>query len=421
MKMSVAALGLLATTMATPVLAGEGPVVHAAIPKLSHVFIIMMENHGYAQIIGNPNAPFINSYVKKVNHATNYYGVAHPSLTNYLEIVGGSNFGVQDDNSPDWYDTSCKPNLATGIVSDESVSTAICPISGTGTDAETPAIDTTNETSGPPGLLNLDGYQGFVAAPGTVGKTIADQLFAAGMTWKTYQQNAMVNGSTLVNNANGVYSNRTNFGSLSNNVYTPPGGSPDTQITSGGVVALYAVKHNPFAYFRSIQNGPAGNNMSNVVNLDQLFQDLGAGQVPSFSFIVPDQCHDQHGKSGDEQYCNGDADDNGTQVGLNPGLITAGDVTVQKIVTAIHASKVWAEGNDAIVVVWDENDYYTAPETNKVVMTVDTNYGSSVKVSNKFYTHFSLLKTIESGFGLPCLNHACDSATNAMSDLFSKN
>jgi len=29
------------------------------------------------------------------NTATSYFAVAHPSLTNYLEVVGGSNFGVQ--------------------------------------------------------------------------------------------------------------------------------------------------------------------------------------------------------------------------------------------------------------------------------------------------------------------------------------
>jgi hypothetical protein len=34
------------------------------------------------------------------------------------------------------------------------------------------------------------------------------------------------------------------------------------------------------------------------------------------------------------------------------------------------------------------------------------------------YTHFSLLKTLEGGFGLTCLNHACDAIVKAMSDLF---
>lgn len=34
------------------------------------------------------------------------------------------------------------------------------------------------------------------------------------------------------------------------------------------------------------------------------------------------------------------------------------------------------------------------------------------------YNHFSLLKSIEGGLGLPCLNHAGDSNVNVMSDLF---
>jgi hypothetical protein len=80
-------------------------------PKLDHVFVIMMENHGYIQILNNPNAPFLNQYAQSANLANTYFGVTHPSQTNYLEVVGGSSFGVQDDNSPDWHSTSCNPNL----------------------------------------------------------------------------------------------------------------------------------------------------------------------------------------------------------------------------------------------------------------------------------------------------------------------
>jgi hypothetical protein len=218
----------------------------------------------------------------------------------------------------------------------------------------------------------------------------------------------VLTGADHVNNADGVYSNLTNFAAI-----TPAG-----VVSAGGVVALYAVKHNPFAYFKSVQEGPAGNNLSNVVGFEQLYQDLSNGKVPTLSFIAPNQCHDQHGKSGEDQTCAFDPDDNGTQGGLNPGLISAGDVTLQKLVTAIHASPVWAKGHTAIVVVWDENDYYTAPETNQVVLTVDTNYGPHGITSNKFYTHFSLLRSIESGLGLPCLNHACDANVKPMSDLF---
>ena len=52
------------------------------------------------------------------------------------------------------------------------------------------------------------------------------------------------------------------------------------------------------------------------------------------------------------------------------------------------------------------------------MLIVDTNYGSNGIVSAKFYTHFALLKSLEAGFRLPCLNHACDSGETVMSDLF---
>ncbi len=67
--------------------------------------------------------------------------------------------------------------------------------------------------------------------------------------------------------------------------------------------------------------------------------------------------------------------------------------------------------------VWDENDYSAAPATNKVLLIVDNNDGRSGRQRSEFYTHFSLLKSVEAAFRLPCLNHACDSTTNVMSDL----
>jgi hypothetical protein len=42
----------------------------------------------------------------------------------------------------------------------------------------------------------------------------------------------------------------------------------------------------------------------------------------------------------------------------------------------------------------------------------------SGKSSSIRYNHYSLLKTIEAGFDLPCLNHACDESVHVMSELF---
>jgi phosphatidylinositol-3-phosphatase len=175
-----------------------------------------MENHGYNQLINNPNAPFIDQYAKSANLATNYFAIAHPSLTNYLEVVGGSNFGVQTDNSPDWHNTACSTNLALGTVAtDNPASPNICPISGVGTDAVTPAIDCTNEVQCAPGSNdgenNIDGIISIPADSHISGKTIADQLVAADLSWKSYQESLPLSGADLVNNSDGEYTSSTDF------------------------------------------------------------------------------------------------------------------------------------------------------------------------------------------------------------------
>ncbi len=92
----------------------------------------------------------------------------------------------------------------------------------------------------------------------------------------------------------------------------------------------------------------------------------------------------------------------------------------QKMVKSIHKSPACRAGHNSIVVLWDENDYSTAPNNNQVMTIVETNYGSLGEQSQKLYTHFSLLKTLEAGFELPWLNHACDKDVEVMSGLFSE-
>jgi len=405
---------LLIVVAASAAFAAEGP-VPSGIPHLDHVWVIMMENHGYGQVVNNPNLPYINDLVNLANTATNYFAVAHPSLTNYLEVVGGSNFGVLSDNNPDWHNFSCTTNLASGTANtDNPSSAAICPISGTGTDTATVAVDTTNETTGPPGVNNIDGTQSIPAAANTSGKTIADQLAEAGHTWKSYQESLPPGGADTVNYSDGFFTNNTNFSAITP-ALTPP-------LTSSGIVNLYASKHNPFVYFSSIQEGvQPGSDLTNVAGFDGpvgLYGDLQSGSAPAYSFIAPNQCNDQHGRGNAGPFCNYDPNDNGTQAGLNPALMQMGDVSLRRIVTAIKKSPVWSQGQNAIVVLWDEDDYSVSPTTNKVLLIVDTNYGSHGVSSSTFYTHFSLLKSVEGGLGLPCLNHACDNSVNAMSDLF---
>ena len=85
----------------TPVAAVQGaspspsPSTEPAPPaNSSHVFVIVMENRSYDQALaGGYTATLASRY----GVATNYHGVSHPSLPNYLALTSGSTWGVADD------------------------------------------------------------------------------------------------------------------------------------------------------------------------------------------------------------------------------------------------------------------------------------------------------------------------------------
>src|SRR5215467_14232027 len=109
------------------VLLAAAPAVHARggdeVPELDHVFVIVLENHnsftssGSIGILDNPNAPRITALAQTYNFASNYHGVWHPSLPNYVAMItgdwigtdviatghtypAGSTVGISDDDSP---------------------------------------------------------------------------------------------------------------------------------------------------------------------------------------------------------------------------------------------------------------------------------------------------------------------------------
>ncbi len=62
--------------------------------QLDHVFLIYMENKGVNDIVGSPNAPYINSLINNDDYASNYFALGHPSDPNYFRVMGGSDFGI---------------------------------------------------------------------------------------------------------------------------------------------------------------------------------------------------------------------------------------------------------------------------------------------------------------------------------------
>jgi hypothetical protein len=76
-----------------------------------HIYVIMLENHSQSSVIGDANAPYLNSLANTYSMASNYYGVTHPSMPNYIATVAGDNFGIQDDEDENVVNLD-RPNLA---------------------------------------------------------------------------------------------------------------------------------------------------------------------------------------------------------------------------------------------------------------------------------------------------------------------
>jgi hypothetical protein len=86
--MKTSLFGLAVTLALTAGIPAAQAQVQDGVPRLDHVFVIVLENHnaftsfGSNGILDNPQAPQIQALAKKYNVATDYNGVWHPSLPN---------------------------------------------------------------------------------------------------------------------------------------------------------------------------------------------------------------------------------------------------------------------------------------------------------------------------------------------------
>lgn len=71
---------------------GWWPVLRA-VPQPAHTVVVVMENHSYADIIGNPATPFINALARQGALFTRSFAITHPSEPNYLALFSGSTQG----------------------------------------------------------------------------------------------------------------------------------------------------------------------------------------------------------------------------------------------------------------------------------------------------------------------------------------
>ena len=183
----------------------------------------------------------------------------------------------------------------------------------------------------------------------------------------------------------------------------------------------YYVRHTAAPYFDDI-NGrggsdnscatrdvPLGNPQSGTGNnFYTALYGQGGSNLPAFSLVAPNVCHDLHGKHGT---CTG------------PGLYASADQFLQTWAGLIANSPQYVAGHVALIVTWDEGSGpdETSPEAcwkqtvpgksaggkpscwiADIVVSVGTAKGAR---SATAYNHYDLLAAIEMILGLPVLSN----------------
>ena len=87
----------------------------STVGALDHVFMVYMENKGYDDIVGSPNAPFLNSLINNFGFADNYYALTHGSLPNYYPMLGGTDFNITYNCKTACIDDSATSTLFSNI------------------------------------------------------------------------------------------------------------------------------------------------------------------------------------------------------------------------------------------------------------------------------------------------------------------
>ncbi len=185
-------------------------------------------------------------------------------------------------------------------------------------------------------------------------RNLADNLNAKGLSWKGYMESMPSNCGLT---------------------------------TSGN----YAPKHDPFVYFDDIRTNTARCD-AGVVPFTALATDLkSASTTPNYAFISPNLCSDMHNCP-----------------------VATGDAWLKSHLPAILNSPACTVDKCLLVLTWDEDD---GSQGNKV-LTIFAGSGAKTGgvVSAKTYNHFSLLKTVETIFGLPTQTTK-DAAASSMTDM----
>ncbi len=165
-----------------------------------------------------------------------------------------------------------------------------------------------------------------------------------------------------------------------------------------GDSGAYAQKHDPFIYFNPIRLD-AARCASSIVPLTRLDADLASGTLPDFVYIMPNLCNSAHDAPFDP-LCG---------LGVADAWLSG---QMQKLLAYFKPRA--ASEPYLIVITWDEGQGshsccgLPAEAGGRVATVLVSPLAKAGFQDATPYTHYSLLKTIESAWGLPFLGHAAD-------------
>jgi hypothetical protein len=87
---AVSASGSTAAATPTPTPIPTPSPTPTPFPAADHVFLVLLENHAFNQVIGSPFMPYLNSLAAQHSLATNYFANTHPSIGNYFMLTTGN-------------------------------------------------------------------------------------------------------------------------------------------------------------------------------------------------------------------------------------------------------------------------------------------------------------------------------------------
>lgn len=353
-------------------------------PRIGHIFVITLENEGYASTFGNPSAdPYLASTLPADGALlTQYYGTGHESNDNYVSMISG-----QAPNPQNQADCQVYSDFA-----------------GSG-----PTV--------PPGQAAGTGCVFPASVP-----TVANQAAGAGLSWKGYMED--------MGNDPGrepAVCAHPQLNSQDNTQAAAPGDG-------------YLTRHDPFVYFHSI-TGNQGSCDAHVVPLGTasgalppsvpagttgLATDLKSpSTTPNLSFIVPDACDDGH-----DYPCTNEPSGASSLADIDSFLaswvpkITSSPAYKRDGLLVINFDESAGPQSDSTACCGEMPGPnsplpgITGPGGGRTGAVLLSPYIKGGTVSSTGYNHYSLLASIESELGLSRLGYAANVPSTFGPDVF---